>query len=285
MASEVRRRGHVFSSIPYAHADEGMPPGDHRSSLAAGAPRWRGPRRRTTISRTRLHAEEPLVPCLARTLSRVLGAFCALVLAASRAPAVDVHAVPAPVREFVELYCFECHDNGAREAGLSLEAALDGDLAATSTTWELAVRRLRARQMPPTDAMRPAEGEYAKLLGVLEGELDRAAREHPRPGRTETFRRLTRTEYKNAIRDLLALDVDVDALLPADEASHGFDNVTVSGLSPTLLNRYVTAAQRIAGAGRGRALAGRRHVPAAAGPDPGRAGGGPAAGNARRDSD
>src|SRR5262249_24724553 len=65
------------------------------------------------------------------------------------------------------------------------------------------------------------------------------------PGRTETFRRLNRTEYQNAIRDLLALDIDAAAMLPKDDAGHGFDNVTVGDLSPTLLNRYITAAEKI----------------------------------------
>ena len=82
-------------------------------------------------------------------------------------------------------------------------------------------------------------------MSQLETALDRAAAERPNPGRTDTFRRLTRTEYQNAIRDLLALDIDAAALLPADEASHGFDNVTVGDLSPTLLDRYITAAQKI----------------------------------------
>src|SRR5262249_5388142 len=75
--------------------------------------------------------------------------------------------------------------------------------------------------------------------------LDRAAVKQPNPGRTETFRRLNRAEYQNAIRDLLALDIDAAALLPKDDASHGFDNVTVGDLSPTLLNRYISAAEKI----------------------------------------
>jgi hypothetical protein len=98
--------------------------------------------------------------------------------------------------------------------------------------------------MPPPDA-RDLTTPNTRRHRIVGSRLDAAAAHHPRPGRTDTLRRLTRTEYKNAIRDLLAPDVDVDALLPADEASHGFDNVTVSGLSPTLLNRYITAAQRI----------------------------------------
>src|SRR6185436_15582430 len=75
--------------------------------------------------------------------------------------------------------------------------------------------------------------------------LDRAAANRPNPGRTETFRRLNRTEYQNSIRDLLALDIEAAELLPKDDASHGFDNVTVGTLSPTLLDRYISAAQKI----------------------------------------
>src|SRR6185436_12398605 len=79
----------------------------------------------------------------------------------------------------------------------------------------------------------------------LESSLNAAAAKSPNPGRTETFRRLNRTEYRNVIRDLLGLEVDVASLLPADESSHGFDNVTVADLSPALLNRYVSAAEKI----------------------------------------
>ena len=103
------------------------------------------------------------------------------------------------------------------------------------------------------------------------GSLDRAAAEQPDPGRTDTFRRLNRTEYQNAIRDLLALDVDASALLPADESSHGFDNVTVGDLSPTLLDRYITAAQKISrlAVGQPGPVARRRHDPRPGGPHPG----------------
>ena len=80
---------------------------------------------------------------------------------------------------------------------------------------------------------------------ALEAELDAKYAEHPQPGRTDTLRRLNRTEYQNAIRDLLNLDIDVAALLPVDDSSHGFDNITVGELSPTLLNRYITASQKI----------------------------------------
>ena len=86
---------------------------------------------------------------------------------------------------------------------------------------------------------------YAAVVAYLESSLDRAAAAHPNPGRTATIRRLTRTEYRNAVRDLLAVDVDVSSLLPADESSYGFDNVTVGDLSPTLLDRYLSAAGKI----------------------------------------
>src|SRR5205823_2018316 len=107
------------------------------------------------------------------------------------------------------------------------------------------VRRLRGRQMPPLGKKRPDDQTYVSVVSQLETARDRASAERSNPGRTDTIRRLTRTEYQNAIRDLLALEIDAASLLPADEASHGFDNVTVANLSPTLLERYVTAAQRI----------------------------------------
>src|SRR5204862_8337305 len=91
----------------------------------------------------------------------------------------------------------------------------------------------------------PDEATYDALVTNLEKALDRAAAANPNPGRTDTFRRLNRTEYQNSIRDLLALDVDVASLLPKDDASFGFDNVGVGGLSPTLLERYLAAAQKI----------------------------------------
>lgn len=93
--------------------------------------------------------------------------------------------------------------------------------------------------------MRPTRRTYDTFLESVAGALDQLATKRPEPGRTETFRRLNRTEYQNAVRDLLALETDVTALLPQDESSRGFDNITVGDLSPTLLDRYITAAQKI----------------------------------------
>jgi hypothetical protein len=99
--------------------------------------------------------------------------------------------------------------------------------------------------MPPPGAPQPPDADRHAILSWLETSLDAASAAKPNPGRTETLRRLNRTEYQNAIRDLLALDIDAGSLLPADESGHGFDNVNVGDLSPTLLNRYISGAQRI----------------------------------------
>lgn len=147
--------------------------------------------------------------------------------------------------ELMSRYCVDCHDSTTSKGDLNLEPALQSEVGAHSETWEKVYRKIRARQMPPPGKKRPDEETYQRLVEHLGDQLDAAAERAPNPGRTETFRRLNRTEYQNAIRDLLAVEVDAAALLPKDEASHGFDNVTVGTLSPTLLDRYITAAQKI----------------------------------------
>ena len=159
---------------------------------------------------------------------------------ASTAPA-HVDTPEALVRQ----YCLDCHDNASRDADLSLEAIAPAAVAAHAAEWEKVVRKLRTRQMPPIGEPRPDEGTYDAVIASLESALDRAAAATPNPGRSAAIRRLTRTEYRNAVRDLLGLDVDVSTLLPADESSYGFDNVTVGQLSPTLLERYMSAAEKI----------------------------------------
>src|SRR5262245_57242237 len=99
--------------------------------------------------------------------------------------------------------------------------------------------------MPPSNMLQPPKADRQAMLTWLETSLDAASAVNPNPGRTETLRRLNRTEYQNAIRDLLALDVDASSILPADESGQGYDNVIVGDLSPTLLDRYVSAAQKI----------------------------------------
>ncbi len=153
--------------------------------------------------------------------------------------------VDPSVKKFLQDYCVDCHGNGDPTAGMDVEALSAPALAEELQDWEKVVRKLRTRQMPPADADRPEESEYRTALSFLEQSLDAIARVQPQPGRTNTFRRLTRTEYQHAIRDLLGVTIDVQAMLPADEVSKGFDNITVGELSPTLLNRYISAAQYI----------------------------------------
>ena len=132
-----------------------------------------------------------------------------------------------------------------KSGALALDSLDPDKVSHNPAAWERVVRRLSGRYMPPVGLPRPDEDTYKAVLASLESSLDGAAAAKANPGRTDTFRRLNRTEYRNAIRDLLALDVDVSSLLPADESSHGFDNVTVGDLSPTLLERYLSAARKI----------------------------------------
>ena len=162
---------------------------------------------------------------------------------ASRLPHVDL----------VETYCLSCHDSDKKKGDLALDAVTAGAIADHPEVWEKVVRKLRARQMPPVGKERPNEATYDAVVASLETALDAAARARPDPGRPSTIRRLTRTEYQNAIRDLLAVDIDAATLLPADESSYGFDNVTVGTLTPTLLDRYLSAAEKISRLAVGRA--------------------------------
>jgi hypothetical protein len=164
---------------------------------------------------------------------------------ANRASAPPRPAAPANLLTLVDEYCLECHDEDNKKADLALDSFTGHDVAEHPEVWEKVIRKLRARQMPPVGKERPDDASYDSVIASLERSLDRAAEKRPNPGRPATFRRLTRTEYQNAIRDLIGIEMDVASLLPADEASYGFDNVTVGDLSPTLLDRYISAAEKI----------------------------------------
>jgi mono/diheme cytochrome c family protein len=154
---------------------------------------------------------------------------------------------PSPQHAVINRYCVGCHNSKLKTGGLALDSIDVDHVSQNVNEWEKAVRKLRARAMPPAapGRQRPDEATYESLVAYLETSLDRAAADKPNPGRTDTFHRLNRTEYQNAIRDLLAVEIDATALLPTDDASHGFDNVNIGGLSPTLLDRYLSAAQKI----------------------------------------
>ena len=148
-------------------------------------------------------------------------------------------------RQFLDRYCASCHNDRLKTAGLSLAQADLSKLTAQPELWEKVARKLHTGVMPPPGVPQPPAADRLAMLTWLETSLDAASAAKLNPGRTETLRRLNRTEYQNAIRDLLALDVDAASLLPADESGHGFDNVIVGDLSATLLNRYISAAQKI----------------------------------------
>ena len=126
-------------------------------------------------------------------------------------------------------------------------ASLDPDKAGEHPDiWEKVVVKVRAGVMPPSGAPRPDKTTFDAFASRLEASLDSIAAAKPNPGRTEAFHRLNRTEYRNAVRDLLDLDVDVAALLPPDNGSYGFDNIAgVLKISPFLMERYLSAAQKI----------------------------------------
>ncbi len=149
----------------------------------------------------------------------------------------------------LDRYCVTCHSERLRDRGtvpLSLESVDLTDIPAGAELWEKVIRKLRTGSMPPAGRPRPESAQSAEFASWLETQIDRVASAHPNPGRTEPLHRLNRTEYQNAIRDLLALDIDAAALVPADDQSYGFDNIAgVLKVSPTLLERYMTAAREI----------------------------------------
>ena len=149
------------------------------------------------------------------------------------------------VKTFVNQYCVGCHSDKVRTANFSLETADAAAAGEHPEIWEKVIRKMRAGMMPPAGLPRPPVARYDEVRDWLEAEVDRKAGAHPDPG-SVILHRLNRTEYANAIRDLLDLEIDVNTLLPADDSARGFDNVAGSlTISPTLLEAYTNAAARI----------------------------------------
>src|SRR5207244_974895 len=155
------------------------------------------------------------------------------------------HSQSLSNRDVVTKYCLTFHNDNAKTGGLSLEK-LDVDHPADDAeTWEKAIRKLRAGLMPPAGMPRPDRAAVDAFRSSLEKSIDVAAAQNPNPGAT-ALHRLNRAEYANAIRDLIAIDVDPATILPADDSSEGFDNIAeVLGTSPALIERYVGAAAKI----------------------------------------
>ena len=146
-------------------------------------------------------------------------------------------------------YCVTCHNEGGLEAGRVPVAFESLDMAnpgADAELWENVVRKMRAGVMPPAGRLRPDVATSEGFVSRVETGLDAASGVRPNPGRVEAFHRLNRAEYRNSVRDLLHLDIDVGELLPADDASYGFDNIAgVLRFSPTLMERYLIAAKKV----------------------------------------
>ncbi len=182
---------------------------------------------------------------LRRGLVTVAGLACLIGASPSpvRAQAADMDAETA--RAMLNRYCVACHNERTRTAELTLDSLDLAHVGEHADTWEQVIRRLKANAMPPVGRPRPDTATTRQLVAWLETELDRAGLAAPDPGRP-AIHRLNRVEYGNAVRDLFDLDVDVSALLPADDEEDGFDNMAdVLSVSPTLIERYLSAAQRI----------------------------------------
>ncbi len=200
-----------------------------------------------------------LSQCKAIVFGVSMGASIHLVAAES---ATDELA--ASNRALLNQYCVICHNQAVvnstpqpneglqttqlRNLGLALDTEDVSNLAANPEVWERVVKKLRVGVMPPPTYPRPEKERYDGFRIWLENELDRVAATRVNPGRTQAFHRLNQTEYQNAIRDLLDLEIDVDAMIPADSPDqYGFDNnADVLALSPLSVERYVSAAHKIA---------------------------------------
>ncbi|MEP6960564.1 MAG: DUF1592 domain-containing protein [Acidobacteriota bacterium] len=160
--------------------------------------------------------------------------------------AASSRPTPQTARALLDQYCVGCHNDKTKTANFSLETVDLATVGDHPEIWERVIRKMRAGMMPPPGMPRPALARYDGLRDWFESEMDRKAAAHPDPG-SVVLHRLNRTEYSNAIRDLLDLQVDVSTLLPADNSARGFDNVAGSlTISPTLLEAYTAAAARVA---------------------------------------
>jgi hypothetical protein len=169
---------------------------------------------------------------------------------APQQPSAPSASAVSPQRTLLNQYCVGCHNTRQKAQGatpIALDELDVSNVPAHAEQWEKVILKLRAGLMPPMGMPRPDGAAINGLASWLEGEIDRAAAKSPNPGRTEPLHRLNRAEYQNAVRDLLHLEADVTTLLPADDVSSGFDNVASAlTISPTLMDRYLATAQKIA---------------------------------------
>jgi mono/diheme cytochrome c family protein len=160
---------------------------------------------------------------------------------------------PGERKALLAQYCSACHNDKALTAGMSVEKLDVENIGRDVATWEKILRRISLGEMPPKGMRRPPHAQATAISGWLEASLDDLSAKNPDPGRA-TLRRLNRVEYANAVRDLLGYTVDVSNQLPADDSGYGFDNIAdVLTVSPTLIDRYMAVAARVATAATGTA--------------------------------
>ncbi len=176
-----------------------------------------------------------------------IAAAAVLISPSSQAQVYDAQQAGAVIGK----YCATCHNAQLHTAGLVLDPAALNNVPAGAERWEKVIRKLRASTMPPPGLPRPDPATYDALAGFLETELDRAAAAKPNPGKLPLLHRLSRTEYQNAVRDLLAVEalpkeMDYSLLLPPDNSNSGFDNLAdLLFVSPTAMESYLGAAEKI----------------------------------------
>jgi hypothetical protein len=181
--------------------------------------------------------------CSTPSVRLVLLAWALVAAACSNGSDVAIVSSAEEAATTLDRYCAECHNRAEFAGGFSVTSLDPSAVHENPELWERIVRKLRTRTMPPQDAVRPQPATYYSFAGWLASALDAAAPQNPG---APALRRLNRAEYANAIRDLLDLEIDVNALLPPDDSAFGFDNIgDLLVFSPTLLERYLSAADRV----------------------------------------
>jgi len=197
---------------------------------------------------------------LVRGLLASAGALAVAVAMLHSPGKADAQTAPAPAdhQQLLTRYCQGCHNDRAKTGGMSVQPLKLDNLAANDETWEKILRKISLGEMPPSGAAKPPKESLTEFSHWLSTSLDKNAAAHPDPGRA-TLRRLNRVEYANSVRDLLDLKIDVSTDLPVDDTGFGFDNIAdVLSVSPTLMDRYIRVAGKVARTATG--LASRRAV-------------------------